>query len=285
MQADNILKADVLDILFEHKNKNYGAYNLRRTYNKRLCAALGGTLIAGMIFSFSTLFAGGKKVNTALVVTGDVLLASTPPDKTKVEKPIPIPVAPAGRPQLRQVNTLAVTPPRIVRDVEADPQNQVPPVAEIEKAQIGTMTIAGDAPGGDAPVLSGNGVGGPGTGSGPGKVAGSEVLDEVFATVQIEAKFPGGPDEWRKFLERNLNRDLPVENGAPPTSYKVVVSFIVDREGNVSDVKAENNPGYGTAEEAVRIIKKSKKWQPAVQNGRNVIYRQRQAITFLVSED
>jgi protein TonB len=75
-------------------------------------------------------------------------------------------------------------------------------------------------------------------------------------------------------------------NGAPPASQlTVVVSFVVDKEGNVSEVKAENNPGYGTAEEAVRVIKKGPKWIPAVQNNRNVMYRQRQSITFLVSEE
>jgi len=58
----------------------------------------------------------------------------------------------------------------------------------------------------------------------------------------------------------------------------------VDKEGNISEVKAENDPGYGTAGEAVRVISRGPKWVPAVQNGRNVIYRQKQAITFKVEE-
>jgi protein TonB len=52
--------------------------------------------------------------------------------------------------------------------------------------------------------------------------------------------------------------------------------------GNISEVHAVNNPGYGTPDEAVRVIKKSKQWIPAIQNGRNVIYRQNEAITFVV---
>lgn len=112
------------------------------------------------------------------------------------------------------------------------------------------------------------------------------VVDDntVLTWVQIEASFPGGPDAWRKFLERNLKQDIAVDNGAPAGDYQVVVSFLVDKNGNVTEVKAETDPGYGTAAEAVRVIQRSGKWVPAIQNGRNVIYRQKQAITFRVNE-
>jgi protein TonB len=82
-----------------------------------------------------------------------------------------------------------------------------------------------------------------------------------------------------------LNRDLPVENGAPAGRYPVTVSFVVARDGSISDVKAENDPGYGTAAEAVRVIQKGPNWIPAEQNGKKVIYRHRQTISFMVTED
>ena len=78
---------------------------------------------------------------------------------------------------------------------------------------------------------------------------------------------------------------MPVENGAPAGKYAVVVSFVVARDGKISDVKAENDPGYGTKEEAVRVIQRGPNWKAAVQNGRNVIYRHRQAIVFQVSDE
>ena len=112
-----------------------------------------------------------------------------------------------------------------------------------------------------------------------------EETDKIFTVVQIPAEFPGGQQGWIRYLERTLNRDLPVENGAPAGKYSVVVSFVVARDGSISDVKAENDPGYGTKDEAVRVITRGPKWKPAVQNGRNVIYRHRQAIVFVVSED
>ncbi|MDP1811744.1 MAG: hypothetical protein Q8K66_10120 [Sediminibacterium sp.] len=109
--------------------------------------------------------------------------------------------------------------------------------------------------------------------------------DKIDFTAQIAAQFPGGLPAWTNYLERNLNRDLPVENGAPPGKYTVTVSFLVDTDGSVFDVKAENDPGYGTGDEAVRVIKEGPNWKPAVQYGRNVIYRHKQSITFTVSEE
>ena len=112
-----------------------------------------------------------------------------------------------------------------------------------------------------------------------------EDYDKAFTVVEIPAEFPGGLPAWANYLERNLNRDLPVDNGAPPGKYTVIVSFIVDKNGGISEVQAENDPGYGTKEEAVRVIKNGPSWKPAYLNGRNVKYRQRQSIAFMVSEE
>ncbi len=110
----------------------------------------------------------------------------------------------------------------------------------------------------------------------------SGAADTIFRTVQVESKFEGGSEAWRNYLQRKLRVNTPVDNGAPPGRYTVVVSFIVDQEGRISEVRAENNPGFGTAQEAVRVIKTGPNWVPATQNGRKVKYRQRQSITFLV---
>ncbi|MEO8117047.1 MAG: M56 family metallopeptidase [Bacteroidota bacterium] len=110
----------------------------------------------------------------------------------------------------------------------------------------------------------------------------NDQYDKEFTKAQIEPKFPGGQQAWIKYLQRNLNSEVPYKAHAPNGTYTVVVSFLVDKEGTISEVKALNDPGYGTAEEAVRVIKAGPMWTPAVQNGRNVIYRQKQSITFLV---
>lgn len=110
-------------------------------------------------------------------------------------------------------------------------------------------------------------------------------LNSDNVIVQIPAEFPGGQKGWINYLEKSVDTDLPLRKGAPVGKYSVVVSFVVDKEGNVTNVKAENNPGYGTMEEAIRVLKNGPKWVPATQNGENVIYRQRQAIVFMVSNN
>jgi hypothetical protein len=108
-------------------------------------------------------------------------------------------------------------------------------------------------------------------------------LNSDKVKIQIPAEFPGGQKGWATYLENNLNTDVPIKNGALPGRYQVIVTFIIDKEGNVTEVAAENNPGYGTMEEALRAIQNGPKWTPASENGEKVIYRQRQAIVFGVS--
>ena len=108
--------------------------------------------------------------------------------------------------------------------------------------------------------------------------------NKVFEKVEVEAAFPGGLQAWRRFLERNLNAQVPSDKGAPEGSYTVVAKFIVDKGGNVSDVRTQTKHGYGMEEEAVRVIKRGPKWTPAIQNGRNVRAYRKQPITFIVSE-
>lgn len=288
MQANNIMNADMLDILFEHKNKAYGAYNLRRTYDKRLYAAMGVTFGVGLLFTITTLFAGSGDKKVQLEVSGPIILAELEQPKKKEEPKMKMPETAAPRAaapaQIEQIRVQQHVVPDIVPDEQVPEDKQVATIEDLDKAQIGSISSLGaDDPGNKAPVISGTGTGA-GVGDHLGK-GGNEVMNEgIFVTVQVEARFPGGLDAWKKFLEKNLNRDLPVENAAPVGRYTVIVSFVVDKEGNVSDVKAENDPGYGTGNEAVRVIKRGPKWQPAIQNGRSVTYRQRQSITFEVSE-
>lgn len=117
----------------------------------------------------------------------------------------------------------------------------------------------------------------------PHENAGNEI--PVFSETQVPPSFPGGQNAWKQYLQRNLNLDLPVQKGGPPGKYIVVVEFIVDKEGNLSSVKAMNDPGYGTAAEAVRVIEKGPKWVPAMQNGNKVIARHKQSITWVIAGD
>lgn len=107
----------------------------------------------------------------------------------------------------------------------------------------------------------------------------------IFEKVEIEATFPEGDRAWRNFLERTLNATVPVYNRAPEGTYTVVVQFVVDKEGNVSDIIPLTNHGYGMEKEVIRVIKKSPKWQPAMQDGRKVKAYRKQPVTFLIASE
>jgi len=111
------------------------------------------------------------------------------------------------------------------------------------------------------------------------------IADRVFEKVDVEATFSGGESAWRKYLERNLDPNVPVENGAPIGIYTVVVQFIVDKTGTISDIKALTNFGYGMEQEVVRIIQKGPSWTPASQNNRTVKAYRKQPVTFVIEDD
>lgn len=108
---------------------------------------------------------------------------------------------------------------------------------------------------------------------------------KVFEKVEIEAYFPGGDNAWLDFISKNLAPNTPVENGAPAGTYTVVIQFIVDKEGNLSDIKPLTHHGYGMESEVMRVLRKSPKWMPAVQEGRKVKAYRKQPVTFQVIEE
>ena len=275
MELNKILSADILDILFDGRNKEYGAYELRKTYNKRIKYSMGGMILICVLMLVGSLIANSTKKQKADIVVADMSLENVKEEK----KPEPPPPPPPPKQEPPKVEITKFTPPKIVKDEEVKPDEEIKEVEKLEDTKIGTINQEG---------AKDEGVVAPPVEKGTGVVVAPKVeedYDKVFTVVQIAAEFPGGLPAWTKYLERNLNRDLPVENGAPPGKYTVVVSFIVSKTGDISDVTTENDPGYGTKAEAIRVITKGPKWKPAVQNGRNVIYRHKQSITFVVSEE
>jgi|GEM_PF-753918 len=107
-----------------------------------------------------------------------------------------------------------------------------------------------------------------------------------MAEADQEPSYPGGPYGWKRYLERNLQSSTPVKNGAPVGTYTIVLSFLVNQQGEVSEIKAIQKPekDYGTAAEAVRVIRESGNWIPAKQNGKDVVFRTKQKIIFEVQK-
>ena len=94
--------------------------------------------------------------------------------------------------------------------------------------------------------------------------------DEVYSFVSLEnpPKFPGGISDFYKFLADNIK--YPEEAAKQNIEGNVFVSFIVEKDGSLNDIKIDRPLGYGTDEEAVRVLKLSPKWNPGTQNGKTV---------------
>ena len=276
MDINKLQTADILDIIFDGRNKEYGAYDLRKTYNKRLTYALIATIAICLLLLVMSIIANSAGKEKQEVMVQDMNLENM---KTEEKKPEPPPPPPPPKQEPPKVEITKFTPPKIVKDEEVKPDEEIKEVEKLEDTKIGTFNQEGAKDEGlvAPPVEKSTGV------VEAPKV--EEDYDKVFTVVQIPAEFPGGQSAWTRYLERNLNSSITSDNGAPPGRYTVVVAFTVSKTGAISDVVAENDPGYGTKAEAIRVITKEPSWKPAVQNGRNVIYRHRQSITFVVSEE
>ncbi|MEO5943875.1 MAG: N-acetylmuramoyl-L-alanine amidase [Ferruginibacter sp.] len=115
--------------------------------------------------------------------------------------------------------------------------------------------------------------------------------NRIFTKVEDEAQFPGGQAAWGNYLRKNLNALTPVDEGWASGTYPIIVQFIVNKDGSISDITILDNtttkkyPGSKTALECIRMISKGPRWMPAKQNGRIVSAYRRQPITFVVSKE
>jgi periplasmic protein TonB len=271
MDANKILNADVLDILFDGRNKEYGAYDLRKTYNSRLTKALIGAAAVLLLIFVGNVLAntlGGKKDKKDMIVQ-DVSLEEIKQEK----KDEPPPPPPPPKPEPPKVEMAKFTPPKIVKDEEVKEDEKPPEQEKLEDTKIGNVNQEGIKDDGIvAPPASDDGKG---VVEAPKKV--EEDWDKTFTKVEIESDYPGGASAWQRYLNKSLK--YPQEAIDQEIQGTVIVQFIVDKAGNVSDVEAISGANE-LRDEAVRVIKKSGQWTPAVQNGRQVKSYKKQPITF-----
>jgi periplasmic protein TonB len=274
MEANKILSADLLDLLFENRNKDYGAYQLRKTYNRRITKALLITASVALLALLGSFIA--NKVNASkekFKKTEMTLTEIAPEEEKKVEPPPPPPPVEPPKVEMKQF-----TPPVIKKDEEVKEDEKPPEQEELKDVKIDVQNQEGVKD--EAPTVSN---------IDEGKQVVEEKKEEdenhIFEKVEIEASFPGGTAAWSKYLRNNLRAEIATENGAPAGTYTVNVRFVVDKEGNISDVRALSSHGYGIEDEAVRAIKKGPRWSPGNQNGRAVNSYHTQPITFVVTEE
>lgn len=273
MEPNKILQADLLDIVFEGKNKDYGAYELRKRYNKRISMALIITFAALLIIVGATVLA--KQLGGATddqVAVRDVVIQNVQEE----QKPPPPPPPPPKTPPPPKVETAKFTPPIIKKDEEVK-KEEIPPVNELKDTKIDIQSQEG---------IKDEGIAAP-----PVVDEGKQVVEqqkedpnEVFTRVEIEAKVD--LKQWRRYLENQLQRyiDDAGSQGMAPGQYTVNVRFLVEKDGSVTDVQSLNDPGFGLGKGAVDVVKKGPKWDPGIQNGRPVRSYHTQPITFVISE-
>jgi len=277
MEANKILQSDILDLVFEGRNKEYGAYELRKKYNKRILMALSAILIVVVgVFLYSLflskLFAASD--DEALLEKREITIQNLPPEEEAPPPPPPPP--PPETPPPPPIETAKFI--ENIKPVETPPAEPPPVQDQLIEAQIGDENIKGQVITGPPPP--------PPVDEGKGVVAPPPPEDEnkIFEKVEIDATV--NMAQWRRHLENQLTRYIEdaASSGMAPGNYTVNVRFLVERDGSIAQVKALNDAGYGLSAGAVEVVKRGPKWSPGEQNGKKVRSYHTQPITFQIQE-
>jgi protein TonB len=244
----DLLKNEWLDIVFEGRNKSYGAYDLRKSDTKTTARAL---ILGAVIFSFLVsipLLASliPESSDDDMNMDKKIVTVKMPPKEKPKENLPPPPPPPPKVDQVKFVKPVVAKAEEVVEEP--------PKIKEIVDKKLGAETIKGDPDAELSVEPVGNG----------------DVVEEdnsIYNTAGIEVKpdFPGGMEKFYKFVGKNYQ--VPEEEGLKG---KVFVSFVVEKDGSLTDIKVIRDIGYGTGKEAIRVLRSCPKWNPGEQNGKKV---------------
>jgi protein TonB len=250
---DNPSSSERNELVFENRNKDYGAYIIRKKYRDYvLTAALIGVSsfvlgITGPMIYDKIMKEAEEAANKRREVKSVAELAPPPPMDEKLKPPPPI-----TPPELKSVN---FTPPVVKPDEEV--QEEVAVMDEMKDAIIGNKNVEGDTASNYQPIE---------------EVAVNTEVEEdnnrVFTVVEQQPEFPGGEEELFRYLSKNINYPtMARENGI---TGRVVVTFVVGSDGDINNIQVIRPIGGGCDEEAVRVVKKMPRWKAGKQNGKSV---------------
>lgn len=262
-----------LDVVFDQKNKTYGAYALRRESSSNTLRAL---FIAGTLFIL--LFLSPKIIS---LIKGNQTIEDIPEKITPVALQPPPPVNPetpppaAIEPPPAKQTLIKFPPPVVVADnmvVDVEPVQ----IKDLANANPGQKDIIGVE---DGKIV----IEGP-IGKGP---VGADVTEDnkvydTFVALEVQPTFPGGMDKFYKYLSKSIR--YPAMAQENNIQGKVFLSFIIEKNGSLTDIKVERKLGYGTDEEAVRVLAASPKWVAGVQNGKFVRVKYNIPISFAMPQ-
>lgn len=270
MDTNKILQADVLDIIFDNRNKAYGAYELRKNYHIRLRRSM---MIAATLVMIS--------VSAPIVASmfDKPIVVDLPNDHPRIIKDIeviipkePEPKVPEAKPlePSNPVTTIANTTPIIEAAAVVNDADLPPTKEELKDAVAGIENKEGEGTDVlDLPIIDHEGEGSRIIPQEPAPND-NEIFDDVDVSQMPE--FPGGEEELIRYLAQNIQYPKQALDGN--TEGRVLIGFVVNKEGDIDDVKVLRSIGDGCDEEAVRVIHKMPKWKPGKNNGKlvNVFY-------------
>ena len=259
----NYMGMTLTDIIFDNRNKAYGAYELRQTYNTTILKAMATTvLLASLLFALPKLYAHFFPE----VVKGITQIEIAPTDISKLIEDVfdrkkidpPKPSGSSDKPTAKFGTVASVAD-------KSTPQDSIATVEDLTTADVGDKFNKG----------SGEKDGTAGSGNGKEQVTEKAVTNttEIYngATVEVMPEFPGGEAALMKFLQNNVvypdrERDLEIQG-------KVVVGFIIDETGKVIEAKPIKEVSYGLDKESVRVVNLLPNFKPGMQAGRPVKVR------------
>src|SRR5688572_20822565 len=253
MKKEKVDSLTWTDIVFENRNKAYGAYAIRNLYGKHVAwAVLISTLIVGLVLAFPSIrrFFDGEK-ETAEVSLKQVKytdLAPPPPIDKNTPPPPKLDIPPP-------VKTIIKFLPPKVTDKQIVEEEEMPTIEEIKENDTGAETVEGV---GDVIFDE------------PVEEVVKEASDEdvIFTVVEQQAAFEGGFEAMAKFIAKNMK--YPAQARRMGIEGSVFVSFVVDKEGNISDPQVIKGISADCDKEAIRVVKLMPPWKPGKQNGKPV---------------
>lgn len=248
------------EIIFQARNRAYGAFDLRQRYpialSRALWLGIGLFLVAlsGPTL-YARLFPASQSIDHQVMIAVDVMKLPEPPAELPVPLP-PVEQAPA-------VNTVRNLPPVVMPEADVVEEALPPTTDELQDATSGPTTAEGT---GDVEVIAPPEVSTPTATE--KAVEAAPKPDELFVSVEQQPEYPGGIEALRSFLNKNLNYPRSAANAG--ISGKVYISFVVNTDGSLTEVQVLKGIGFGCDEEAIRVIRKMPQWRPGKQSGRAV---------------
>ena len=265
MSKIDLINDSWVDLVFESKNKSYGAYQLRKNTGKRNVKSMlivFGTIAAILIASWAKVAIENAMPKKVAIET-DVELSKLAQKKepAKVERKEPVKVEMEQKVVEKVKSSVKFTAPEIKKDDEVKPEDELKSQDELSKTNtaIGSFDVKGnDEAAGE--VLKAKEV-----------IADEKPKEEetkVFDVVEQMPQFPGGDAELMKFLRDNIV--YPAMAQENNVQGKVIVQFVVTKTGDIGEVKVVKSVDRDLDNEAVRLVKKLPKFIPGRMNGQAV---------------